>query len=62
MASFDVDLVHCHIGSLENSQDYLYINGVVHCHIGSLEISDNLNKLFTLVHCHIGSLEIVAVQ
>ncbi|ENW99853.1 hypothetical protein F900_02286, partial [Acinetobacter modestus] len=31
------DLVHCHVGSLENFQFQIHYYLLVHCHVGSLE-------------------------
>ena len=53
----DVDVVHCRIGSLENSLDALRVLLDVHCRIGSLEMISVFSRDNHTVHCRIGSLE-----
>ena len=50
-------LLHCRIGSLENTKTIVDLKISLHCRIGSLE-TEPYNKVRALsLHCRIGSLE-----
>ena len=50
-------IVHCRIGSLEETEQLNVPYGTVHCRIGSLEVQCTVSVCLVLVHCRIGSLE-----
>ena len=50
-------LVHCRVGSLENSVESISFLNPVHCRVGSLEIQSANATYFLDVHCRVGSLE-----
>ena len=50
-------LVHCRVGSLENTIACNFNDFSVHCRVGSLEIKSSSDSLISGVHCRVGSLE-----
>ena len=52
-------LVHCRVGSLENSRHQIRYLVLVHCRVGSLETGTKINDKKVSVHCRVGSLEMV---